>query len=94
MTIKLRSLLKENNILVPRNLDSRKEKQKRIDSQRIQRLKEYIKEYIRNGSEGDLDVSNIQLTKLPDDIIRVGGSLDIGGSSIEDLNNLEYVGKI
>ena len=36
MTIKLRSLLEENNILVPRNLDSRIEKQKRIDFQRIQ----------------------------------------------------------
>ena len=46
MTIKLKSLLEENNILVPRNIDSRKEQQKRIDYQRIQ---EYIK-YRRKAS--------------------------------------------
>lgn len=74
-----------SSILIPRNIDSRIEKQKRIDSQRIQ-------EYIKNGSEGKLDLANTQLTKLPDNLTRVGGYLTIYNSSIEDLNNLEYIG--
>ena len=86
MTIKLRSLLKENNILVPRNLDSRIEKQKRIDVQRIQ-------EYIKNGSKGDLDLRGTLLTKLPDNLTKVDEVLNIIESNIEDLNNLEYVGE-
>jgi len=85
MTIKLKSLLKENNILVPKNLDSRIEQRKRIDFQRIQ-------EYIKNGSQGTLDLDGTPLTKLPDNLTKVGGNLFIGDSNIEDLNNLEYVG--
>lgn len=85
MTIKLRSLLKENNILVPRNLEDRGEKRKQIDLKRVQ-------EYIENGSGGSLDLDSTPLTKLPDNLVKVGGSLYIQNSSIEDLNNLEYVG--
>ena len=84
MTIKLRSLLEENNILVPRNIDSRIENKKRIDHQRIQ-------EYIKKGSKGDLDLKGTPLTKLPDNLTKVDGTLFIFNSSIEDLNNLEYV---
>lgn len=86
MTIKLRSLLEENNILVPRNIDSRIENKRKIDLKRIQ-------EYIKNGSQGDLNLSNAILTKLPDNLTRVGGTLFINASYIEDLNNIEYVGE-
>jgi len=86
MTIKLKSLLKENNILVPRNLDSREKQRKQIDFQRIQ-------EYINNGSEGDLDLRGTPLTKLPDNLTKVDEVLNIIESNIEDLNNLEYVGE-
>ena len=84
MTIKLKSLLEENNILVPRNVESREEKKKRIDYKRIQ-------EYIKNGSKGYLDLTETPLTKLPDNLTKVGGDLFIQNSDIEDLNNLEYV---
>ena len=73
-----------NNILIPRNLDSRIEKQKQIDYQRIQ-------EYIKNGSKGILDLDGTPLTKLPDNLTKIGGSLTIYNSSIEDLNNLEVI---
>ena len=85
MTIKLRSLLKENNILIPRKLEDRTEQRKRIDFQRVQ-------EYIKKGSKGDLNLRGTFLTKLPDNLTKVGGGLDVSHSPIEDLNNLEYVG--
>ena len=75
-----------NNILVPRNIEGRIEQKKQIDLKRIQ-------EYIKNGSQGDLDLERTPLTKLPGDLVVVGGDLDLSFSNIEDLNNLEYVGK-
>jgi hypothetical protein len=74
----------KNKILVPRNLECRREKRKQIDLQRI-------REYIKNGSIGDLYLSRTFLTKLPDDLVQVGGNLDLSFSYIEDLNNLRYV---
>jgi hypothetical protein len=59
-----------NNILVPRNLDSRIEKQKQIDLQRI-------REYIKKGSQGDLNLYNTILTKLPDNLTKVGRGIFI-----------------
>ena len=73
-----------NNILIPRNLESRLEKKKQIDLKRIQ-------EYIENGSKGGLDLCNTPLTKLPDNLRGVGGSLHINTSYIEDLNNLKTI---
>ena len=75
-----------SNILIPRNLEGRTEQRKQIDLKRIQ-------EYIKKGSEGDLFLEGTPLTKLPDDLVVVGGDLDLSFSNIEDLNNLEYVGK-
>jgi len=63
------------------------EKKKRIDLQRIQ-------EYIKNGSQGTLDLTETPLTKLPDNLTKVGGDLLTNDSNIEDLNNLEYVGTL
>ena len=53
--IKLKSLLlleNQPNIFIPRRLEGRFEK--------------YIQQYIKNGSKGNLDLSNMNLTKLPD----------------------------
>ena len=52
--IKLKDILLENqpNIFIPRRLEGRFEK--------------YIQQYIKNGSKGNLDLSNMNLTKLPD----------------------------
>jgi hypothetical protein len=53
--IKLKDLLLENdtpNIFIPRRLDDR-----------VERM---IKQYIRNGSQGDMNLSGMNLTVLPD----------------------------
>jgi hypothetical protein len=63
--IKLKDILLENSapdIFVPRRLEDR-----------VERM---IKNYIRNGSKGDLDLSRLKLTELPDILkdITVGGN--------------------
>jgi hypothetical protein len=53
--IKLKDILLENtapNLLIPRRIEGRIDKM--------------IQTYIKNGSKGDLDLSDINLTKLPD----------------------------
>lgn len=73
------------NILVPRNLDSRVEKHRRADLEKI-------REYIKKGSKNSLYLSGTPLTKLPDELFSVEGSLMIANSSLIDLNNLKFVG--
>ena len=63
--IKLKDILFEStapDIFVPRRLEDR--------------LERLIKTYIRNGSKGDLDLSRLKLTELPEILkdITVGGS--------------------
>ncbi len=63
--IKLKDILLENtapDIFVPRRLEDR--------------LERMIKNYIRNGSKGDLDLRRMNLTELPEILkdITVGGS--------------------
>jgi hypothetical protein len=82
--IKLKQLLQENNILIPRNIENREEQQKRIELQKI-------REYVKKGSKDSLDLSNSKLTKLPDELVKVGSVLDIKGSKIADLNNIRYI---
>ena len=84
--IKFKDILKEEKILVPRNLETRDEDYKRVVYQKIQ-------DYIKQGSKGDLDLSQAPITKLPDNLIKVGGYLDLWGSKIESLDNLQTVEK-
>jgi hypothetical protein len=79
--IKLKSLLIEEEsprILIPRNVEGRKEGLKRIHWRRV--LK-----YIKNGCNGDLDLSKTPLEFLPDDLTSVGGDLDLSFSKIKKL---------
>jgi len=71
-------------ILVPRHLETRDEEYKRIFYKKIQ-------DYIKKGSKGDLDLHKAPITKLPDNLIKVGGSLDLLGSQIQSLGNLQKV---
>ena len=69
--IKLRDILLENtapDIFVPRRVEDR--------------LERMIKNYVRNGSKGDLNLSGRNLTKLPDILkdISVGGDFDCGNN--------------
>ena len=76
--IKLKDLLFENeapNIFIPRRIEDR-----------VERM---IKNYIRNGSKGDLSLSGLNLTKLPDILkdISVDGSFDCGNNKLTSLIN-------
>jgi hypothetical protein len=87
--IKLKSLLIEEeapSILIPRNVEERKEKLKRIHWRRV--LK-----YIKDGCQGDLLLQGTQLEFLPENLFSVGGNLDLIGSKIKKLpDNLKKIG--
>ena len=73
------------NLLIPRRIDGRAERWKIIIQRQIQ-------QYIKNGSVGDLDLSNSPIEKLPDNLTKVGGYLNLSHSQIQDLGKLESVG--
>ena len=83
--IKLKPLLFESKILVPRR--SVEEREKRW----TQEIYRKIQDYIKDGSRGDLNLNDTPIKILPDNLKKVGGDLWLGGSKIEDLNNLEEV---
>ena len=74
--IKLKDILFENeapDVFVPRRLDDR-----------IERL---IKNYIKNGSKGTLDLSNKQLNTLPEILkdVSVGGNFYCNDNNLKSL---------
>jgi len=76
--IKLKEILLENtapDIFVPRRIENR-----------VERL---IKTYIRNGNKGDLDLSDLKLTKLPEILknVSIGGDFDCGFNNLTSLEN-------
>ncbi|MCK9273454.1 hypothetical protein M0P65_08005, partial [Candidatus Gracilibacteria bacterium] len=64
-------LLAEEKILIPRRTPEERRKNFIIATQRK------IQQYIKNGSKGDLNLSNTPITSLPDSLKQVGGSLDL-----------------
>ena len=75
--IKLKDILLEStapDIFIPRRLEDR-----------IERL---IKTYIRNGSKGDLDLSRLKLTELPEILkdISVDGDFFCGTNNLTSLS--------
>ena len=75
---------KSLDILIPRRLDDRKQRYKRIIYQKI-------KQYIKNVYKGDLDLKGYPLQYLPDDLIFVNGHMWLNNSDIISLNNLAKV---
>jgi hypothetical protein len=76
--IKLKQILLENtapDVFVPRRIENR-----------VERL---IKTYIRNGNKGDLDLSGLKLTKLPEILknVSIGGDFDCGFNNLTSLEN-------
>ena len=74
--IKLKDILLEStapNIFIPRRTEDR--------------LERLIKLYIRNGNKGNLDLSDLKLTKLPALLkdIDVGGSFYCGNNNLTSL---------
>lgn len=73
--ISILKILNENKILVPRRSEER------IEDFIIIQLKK-INNYIKNGSEGNLTISNTPLTKVPDNLKYVDGNLDLRSNNI------------
>ena len=76
--IKLKDILFEStapDIFIPRRVEDR--------------LERMIKQYIRNGSKGNLDVSDLKLIVLPDMLkdISVAGSFYCGNNKLTSLIN-------
>jgi hypothetical protein len=86
--IKLIDILREiesNKILTPRRSEERDKKYADIINKQVQ-------QYINNGSRGDFDLYNMQITSLPDNL-KVGGSLNLEDNPITFLPNNLQVGK-
>ena len=89
--IKFLDILKESddNIFIPRG--SKEEKDKVL----IRRTNDKIQEYIKNGSEGDLDLWRSPIQFLPRNLTKVGGKLNLMRSQIEKLpDNLTVNGTL
>jgi hypothetical protein len=81
--VKLKSLLFENKILIPRRTPEERERGLIAEQYRM------IQRYIKEGCRGDLKLGKSPIKILPDNLTHVGGNLDLTYSKIEDLNNLE-----
>ena len=84
--VSLYKQVKEENekpikVLVPRRSPEEREKNYSIAT-----LKK-VQEYIKNGSKGDLDLSNAPITSLPNSLTRIRGSLTLTESKITSLPN-------
>ena len=76
--IKLKDILFEStapNIFIPRRMDDRVDR--------------YIKQYIRDGGKGKLNISYMYLTKLPEILknMEIDGDFSCEGNDIESLEN-------
>jgi hypothetical protein len=87
--IKLLDLLKEASPFVPRG--SKEERGKEYT--RI--IQNKIQQYIKDGMEGDLDLSGTSITSLPSNLTKVGGDLILNRSKITKLpDNLTVEGDL
>ena len=82
--IKLKDILLENDggeldILKPRR--GKEERTAQYKNLVIRKIQEYIK----NGSKGDLDLVETDITELPSNLTHVGGTLFLMGSTIQKL---------
>lgn len=78
--ISLLKILTENKFFVPeRSRQERRERRKLQDFRRIQ-------DYIKNGSQGNLDLTDCVLTELPNNLVEIGGELILGSET--ELNKL------
>ena len=75
----LKILLEQEKILVPRRSAEERAKNYQIA------INKEIQEYIKNGSKGDLDLSDMPITSLPDILKYVGGDLNLYQSKIKSL---------
>jgi hypothetical protein len=73
-------------------LKQRRSKEERSKNH-IVAINQMIQKYIKNGSKGDLNLRNTHITRLPDNLIMVGGNLSLYGTQITKLpDTLKAVG--
>jgi hypothetical protein len=82
--VQLYKQLKEENSKLGKVLVPRRSPEERAKNFLIATNKK-VQEYIKNGSQGDLDLSNTPITSLPDNLTRVGGSLILRRTKITSL---------
>jgi len=81
-------LIEQNKILVPRR--SKEERQKNF----VIATQKKIQQYIKDGSKGDLDLSDTPIKSLPDNL-KVGGDLYLSYTPIQSLpDNLKVGGDL
>lgn len=83
--IKLKQLLleaKAPSIFIPRRMEDR-------DERFVRMIERMIKEYVRNGSKGDLDLTGVKFNKLPEILknIDVGGDFYCSDTNLISLKN-------
>ena len=83
--IKLKDILLESDIFIPRRVEDRKKRY-------IAAIQKRIQDYINNGSNGNLDLSNTPIEKLPDNLTKVRDNLDLNNSHIQSLPDGLFVG--
>ena len=76
---------KKKDLIVPYRLEDRPERYKRIIYKKIQ-------DYIKNGSKGDLNLSNTPIDSLPSNLKTVGRNLDLSNTPISNLSSGLTVG--
>jgi len=76
-------------ILVPRKTGDKRKRNHRFLVQKK------IKKYIKDGSQGDLILSDSPVEKLPDNLMKVGGSLSLINTPVKELpDNLKVGGHL
>ena len=91
--VQLYKQVKEENEKLGKVLVPRRSLEEREKNFLIATLKK-VQEYIKNGSKGNLDLSDTPITKLPDNL-KIGGSLDLRNTKITSLpDNLKVGGSL
>ena len=77
--IKLKSILLNENVLI-----SRRNKEERLKYYRSSLYKK-VKQYIKNGCKGDLNLATTPIDRLPDELKHIDGHLNLFNTQIKSL---------
>ena len=79
---------KQKDLIVPYRLEGRSERYKNI-------INKKIRDYIKNGSKGDLNLSHTPIESLPSNLKTVGGDLSLENTKIVTLpDDLTVTGSV
>ena len=78
--IKFKDILKESESI----FIQRRSKEERLANY-LSAINKKIQQYIKDGSKGELDLNGMSVERLPDNLKKVGGNLDLRGTKITKL---------